>query len=91
MSQEGTRVKSVFLCNTLKTNAFVVRQSGVELYTIVFYVVNPLSKLYTVEEVWLKKTGTCLLKAPNILLYYFVSTKSLLSTTLVNCVTVREL
>ena len=28
-----------------------------------------------------KKTGTCLLKAPNILLYYFVSTKSLLSTT----------
>ena len=29
-----------------------------------------------------KKTGTCLLKAPNILLYYFVSIKSLLSTTL---------
>ena len=31
---------------------------------------------------WLKKTGTCLLKASNILLYYFVSIKSLLSTTL---------
>ena len=31
---------------------------------------------------WLKKTGTCLLKAPNILLYYFVSIKSLFSTTL---------
>ena len=30
----------------------------------------------------LKKTGTCLLKASNILLYYFVSIKSLLSTTL---------
>ena len=30
----------------------------------------------------LKKTGTCLLKAPTILLYYFVSIKSLLSTTL---------
>ena len=28
------------------------------------------------------KTGTCLLKASNILLYYFVSIKSLLSTTL---------
>ena len=31
---------------------------------------------------WLKKTGTCLLKASNILLYYFVSIKSLLSTIL---------
>ena len=31
---------------------------------------------------WLKETGTCLLQAPNILLYHFVSTKSLLSTTL---------
>ena len=31
---------------------------------------------------WLKKTGTCLLKASNILLYYLVSIKSLLSTTL---------
>ena len=30
----------------------------------------------------LKKTGTCLLKASNILLYYFESIKSLLSTTL---------
>ena len=30
------------------------------------------------------KTGTCLLKAPNILSYYFVSIKSLLSTTLSN-------
>ena len=28
------------------------------------------------------KTGTCLLKASNILLYYFVSIKSLLSTIL---------
>ena len=33
----------------------------------------------------MKKTGTCLLKAPNILLYYFVSIKSLLSTTLLYC------
>ena len=31
---------------------------------------------------WLKKTGTCLLKAPKILSYYFVSIKSLLFTTL---------
>ena len=30
----------------------------------------------------IKKTGTCLLKASNILLYYFVSIKSLLTTTL---------
>ena len=37
------------------------------------------SRLYIA---WLKKTGTSLLKAPNILLYYFVSIKSLLSTTL---------
>ena len=33
-----------------------------------------------------KKTGTCLLKAPNISLYYFVSIKSLLSTTLLNII-----
>ena len=34
------------------------------------------------KNVIMKKTGTCLLKAPNILLYFFVSIKSLLSTTL---------
>ena len=33
----------------------------------------------------LKKTGTWLLKAPNVLLYYLVSIKSLLSTTLLFC------
>ena len=36
----------------------------------------------------MNKTGTCLLKAPNILLYYFVSIKSLLSTTLLNNVVI---
>ena len=38
--------------------------------------------LYIYVTTWLKKTGTCLLKASNILLYYFVSIKSLLSTIL---------
>ena len=39
---------------------------------------------------WLKKTSICLLKAPNILLYYFVSTKSLLSTTLLHRIMTRD-